>query len=172
MHRRALLILATVGLIATGCSSITTPAVNYGTGGFFPYVVDSQDNMGTGNAVALTSDGLPYVSYFGFAAKLAEGQISIPRPFGSPNVPGVMLSTSSSDGLWQRGAVEMEAYASAILTPQGVNVPFNPVTTSNLDLKPSNTNGTSIVVDDQGTAYLAWTSSNTVSLETAPLSRK
>jgi plastocyanin len=170
MHRRALLILATVGLIATGCTSITTPAVDYGSGGFFPYVVDSQDNVGTGNAVALTSDGLPYVSYFGFAAKLAEGQIAIPRPFGSPNVPGVMLSTSSSDGLWQRGAVEMEAYPSASLTPQGVSVPFGPVTTNNLDLKPSNTNGTSIVVDDQGAAYLAWTSSNTVSYGTSSLS--
>jgi plastocyanin len=170
MHRRALLILATVGLIATGCSSISTPAVDYGAGGFFLYVVDSQDNMGTGNAVALTSDGLPYVSYFGFAAKLAEGQIAIPRPFGAPNVPGVMLSTSSKDGLWQRGAVEMEAYASAALTPQGVSVPFGPVTTSNLDLKPSNTNGTSVVVDDQGTASVAWTSSNTVSYGTSSLS--
>ena len=109
MHRRALLILATVGLIATGCSSITTPAVNYGTGTFFPYVVDSQDDMGQGNAVALTAEGLPFVSYFGFAAKVPEGAISIPRPFGSPNVPGVMLSTSSSDGLWQRGAVQMQA---------------------------------------------------------------
>ena len=96
MHRRALLILATVGLIATGCSSITTPAVDYGSGGFFPYVVDSQDDMGQGNAVALTADGLPYVSYFGFAAQIAPGAIAIPRPFGAPNVPGVMLSTSSS----------------------------------------------------------------------------
>ena len=90
--------------------------------------------MGQGNAVALTSEGLPFVSYFGFAAKLAEGAISIPRPFGSPNVPGVMLSTSSSDGLWQRGAVEMKAAPSAALTPDGVTVPFGPVATNNLDL--------------------------------------
>jgi len=169
MHRRALLILATVGLIATGCTSITTPAVDYGSGGFFPYVVDSQDNVGTGNAVALTSDGLPYVSYFGFAAKLAEGQIAIPRPFGSPNVPGVMLSTSSSDGLWQRGAVEMQAYQPG-LAPNGVTVPFGPVTTDKPDLTVKNTNGTTATVDDQGTAYLAWTSSNTVSYGTSSLS--
>ena len=36
MHRRALLILATVGLIATGCSSITTPAVNFTERAHFP----------------------------------------------------------------------------------------------------------------------------------------
>jgi plastocyanin len=171
MHRRALLILATVGLIATGCSSITTPAVDFGSGGFFPFVVDSQDDMGQGNAVALTSDGLPFVSYFGFAAKLAEGQIAIPRPFGAPNVPGVMLSTSSSDGLWQRGAVEMQAYPSSALTPLGVNVPFGPVTTDTLDktLTAKSGNGTAIAVDDQGAAHVAWTSANTVSYGTSSL---
>jgi plastocyanin len=168
MHRRALLILATVALIATGCSSITTPAVNYGTGGFFPYVVDSQDDMGQGNAVALTADGLPFVSYFGFGAKVPEGAISIPRPFGSPNVPGVMLSTSSSDGLWQRGAVEMNA-VSAALTPTGVTVPFGPVATDKLDLNAKNANGTAVTVDAQGAAYVAWTSSNTVSYGTSSL---
>jgi plastocyanin len=170
MHRRALLILATVGLIATGCSSISTPAVDYGTGSFFPYVVDSQDDMGQGNAVALTPDGLPYVSYFGYAAKLAEGQIAIPRPFGAPNVPGVMLSTSSSDGLWQRGAVEMQASPPG-LAPNGVTVPFGPVSTDNLDktLTAKAANGTSIAVDAQGTAYVAWTSSNTVSYGTSSL---
>jgi plastocyanin len=168
MHRRALLLLATVGLIATGCVSITTPAVDYGTGGFFPFVVDSQDDMGQGNAVALTADGLPYVSYFGFPAKLAPNAIAIPRPFGSPNVPGVMLSTSSADGLWQRGALEMNA-APAGLAPNGVTVPFGPVATNNFDLTAQNSNGTSVAVDDQGAAYAAWTSSNTVSYGTSSL---
>jgi hypothetical protein len=168
MRRRALIIIATVGLVATACSSITTPAVDYGTGSFFPYVVDSQDDVGQGNAVALTADGLPFVSYFGFAAKLAEGAIAIPRPFGAPNVPGVMLSTASSDGLWQRGALEMQA-ASASLTPTNVQVPFGPVATDNLDLNPKNVNGTSIAVDDQGAAHVAWTSSNTVSYGTSSL---
>jgi len=171
MHRRALIILATVGLVATACSSITTPAVDYGSGGFFPYVVDSQDDMGQGNAVALTADGLPYVSYFGFAAKLAPGAISIPRPFGSPNVPGVMLSTASSDGLWQRGALEMQASPPG-LSPNGVTVPFGPVSTDNLDktLTAKDANGTSIALDAQGTAYVAWTSGNTVSYGTSSLS--
>jgi plastocyanin len=168
MHRRALLLLATVGLIATGCVSITTPAVDYGTGGFFPFVVDSQDDMGQGNSVALTADGLPYVSYFGFAAKLAPNAIAIPRPFGSPNVPGVMLSTSSADGLWQRGALEMNA-APPGLAPTNVTVPFGPVATDNLDLTAQNSNGTSVAVDSQGTAYAAWTSSNSVSYGTSSL---
>jgi plastocyanin len=168
MHRRALLILATVGLIATGCSSITTPAVDFGTGGFFPFVVDSQDDMGQGNAIALTPDGLPFVSYFGFPAKLAEGQIAIPRPFGAPNVPGVMLSTSSSDGLWQRGAVEMQAYAPG-LSPSGVTVPFGPVTKDNLGLTPKNTNGSAVTVNDQGAVAVAWASSNTVSYASSSL---
>lgn len=171
MHRRALIILATVGLVATACSSITTPAVDYGTGGFFPYVVDSQDDMGQGNAVALTADGLPYVSYFGFAAKLAPGAIAIPRPFGSPNVPGVMLSTSSSNGLWQRGALEMQSYSSASLTPLGVNVPFGPVTSDTLkkDLTAKDANGTAIAVDSQGKVSAAWTSGNAVSYGTSSL---
>jgi plastocyanin len=168
MHRRALLILATVGLIATGCSSITTPAVDYGSGGFFPFVVDSQDNMGLGNAVALTPDGLPFVSYFGFAAKLAEGEIALPRPFGAPNVPGVMLSTSSADGLWQRGAVEMQAFGPG-LSPNGVTIPFGPVATDKLDLTEKNTNGTAVAVDDQGAASVGWASSNTVSYGTSSL---
>ena len=34
--------------------------------------------MGQGNAVALTAEGLPFVSYFGFAAKVAEGAIADP----------------------------------------------------------------------------------------------
>ncbi|HJX08652.1 MAG TPA: cupredoxin domain-containing protein [Actinomycetota bacterium] len=169
MHRRALLIVATVAVIATACNSVTTPAVDFGTGSFFPFVVDSQDDVGQGNAVALTPDGLPFVSYFGFAAKLAEGQVAIPRPFGAPNVPGVMLSTSTSNGLWQRGAIEMESYASSVLTPQGVSVPFGPVATNNLDLDPKNANGTAIAVDDQGTVYVAWTSGNTVSYGTSAL---
>jgi plastocyanin len=116
----------------------------------------------------LTADGLPYVSYFGFAAQLAPGAIAIPRPFGAPNVPGVMLSTSSSNGLWQRGAVEMNA-APAGLTPTNVTVPFGPVATKNLDLTAQNTNGTSVVVDDQGAAHVAWASSNTVSYGTSSL---
>jgi plastocyanin len=170
MRMRALIALAALTLAATACISIETPAVNYGTGArFVPFVIDSIDDMGQGGSVALTSDGLPYVSYFGFAAKLEKGEIATPRPFGSPNVPGAMLSTASSDGLWQRGAVEMEAPASATLDPQGVTVPFGPVKTENLDLTTDNTNGTSVGVDASGTVDVAWAAGNAVRFATTKL---
>jgi len=80
-----------------------------------------------------------------------------------------MLSTSSSDGLWQRGALDMESYPSATLTPTGVNVPFGPVTTEKLDMTPKNVNGTAVTVDAQGTVHAAWTSANSVSYGTSSL---
>ena len=169
MPKRALITLATFGLVATACISSSTPAVNYGTGDrFVPFVVDSLDDVGQGDAVALTADGVPYVSYFGFPAKLAKGEIATPRPFGSPTVPAVMLSTSTTDGLWQRGAVEMTAPPSN-LDPVGVAIPFGPVETDNLDLGLSNTNGTSLVVEGDGTVHMAWTVGNEVRYATSKL---
>ena len=83
MPKRALIAAATFGLLCVACVSSSTPAVDYGVGSrFVPFVVDATDDMGQGNAVALTADGLPYVTYFGFPAELAEGEIAIPRPFG------------------------------------------------------------------------------------------
>lgn len=169
MPKRALIALATFGLVATACISSSTPAVDYGTGPrFVPFVVDSIDDMGQGDSVALTADGTPYVSYFGFPEKLAKGEIATPRPFGSPTVPGVMLATSSTDGLWQRGAVDMIAPPPE-LNPVGVTVPFGPVKTDDLDLTPENTNGTSLVLDSAGTAHMAWTAANAVSYATTKL---
>jgi len=167
MPKRALIALATFALAATACISSTTPPVAYGTAPrFVPFTVDSIDNMGQGDSVGITADGAPYVSYFGFAAKLAEGEIATPRPFGSPTVPGVMLSTASSDGLWQRGAVEMAA-PPPLLKPVGVATPFGPVETEDLNLEPHNTNGTAIVVTDDGSAYVAWTAANEVKYATS-----
>jgi plastocyanin len=168
MPKRALIAIATFGLVATACISSSTPAVDFGTGHrFVPFVVDSIDDMGRGDAVALSADGTPYVSYFGFPAKLAKGEIAIPRPFGSPTVPGVMLATSSTDGLWQRGAVEMMAPPTA-LDPTNVAVPFGPLKTEKLDhaLQPGNANGTAIALDQAGTVNMAWTAGNTVSYAT------
>ena len=100
MAKRTLIASVTLGLLTVACISSSTPAVDYGVGArFVPFVVDATDDMGQGNAVALTPDGLPYVSYFGFPAELKEGEIAIPRPFGAPTVPGVMLSTASTDAL-------------------------------------------------------------------------
>lgn len=170
MPKRALITLATFGLVATACISSSTPAVNYGTGDrFVPFVVDSLDDVGQGDAVALTADGVPYVSYFGFPAKLAKGEIATPRPFGAPTVPAVMLSTSTTDGMWQRGAVEMTAPPAALDPGSTVTIPFGPVKTEGLDLTSTNTNGTALALDDAGAAHVAWTVGNTVRYATSQL---
>jgi hypothetical protein len=170
MPKRALIAIATFGLVATACISSSTPAINYGTGSrFVPFVVDSLDNVGQGDAVALTADGVPYVSYFGFPAELAKGEIATPRPFGSPTVPAVMLATSTTDGLWQRGAVEMDAPPPALDPGSTVAIPFGPVKTEGLDLETTNTNGTALVVDDAGSAHMAWTVGSTVRYATSKL---
>ncbi len=155
MPKRALIAAVTLALLCVACISSSTPPVNYGVGArFVPFVVDATDDMGQGNSVALTADGLPYVTYFGYAAELAEGEIAVPRPFGAPSLPGVMLSTGSSDGMWQRGAVDM---TKPELATSGVAIPFGPVETPNLDLTTDNSNGTAIAVADDGTVHVAWT---------------
>ncbi len=160
MRTRALIALAALGLATTACISSSTPAVDYGTGSrFVPFVVDSTDDMGQGDAVTLTADGLPYIAYFGFPAKVAEGQIAIPRPFGAPAVPGVMLATGSSDGMWQRGAVNT---IEPELQANGVSVPFGPVLTPKLDLTPANSNGTAVTIAGDGTVHVAWVMGNGV----------
>ena len=154
MPKRALIAAVTLALLCVACISSSTPPVNYGVGTrFVPFVVDATDDMGQGNAVALTPDG-PYVTYFGYPAELAENEIAVPRPFGAPSVPGVMLSTGSTDGMWQRGAVDM---IKPELATSGVAIPFGPVETPKLDLTTDNSNGTAIVVADDGTVHVAWT---------------
>jgi plastocyanin len=160
MPKRALIAAVTLALLCVACISSSTPPVNYGVGArFVPFVVDATDDMGQGNAVALTADGLPYVTYFGYAAELAKGAIAVPRPFGAPSLPGVMLSTGSSDGMWQRGAVDMNKPE---LATSGVAIPFGPVETPKLDLTTDNSNGTAIAVADDGTVHVAWTMSGAV----------
>ena len=157
MPKRALIAAVTLALLCVACISSSTPPVNYGVGTrFVPFVVDATDDMGQGNSVALTADGLPYVTYFGYAAELAEGEIAVPRPFGSPSLPGVMLSTGSSEGMWQRGAVDMNKPE---LATSGVAIPFGPVETPKLDqtLTTDTSNGTAIAVADDGTVHVAWT---------------
>ncbi len=154
MPKRALIAIASLALLGAACVSTPKPEVDYGVGArFVPFVVDSTDDMGQGDAVAFSADGSPYIAYFGYPAIVKEGDIAIPRPFGSPAVPGVMLSTSSTDGIWQRGAVNT---TEPDLTATGVSVPFGPVLTPALDLAPANSNGTAVVVADDGTVHVAW----------------
>ena len=51
---------------------------------FVPMVPDSIDNVGIAPSIAVDGQGLPSISYFGFPAKLAEGDIPVARPVGSP----------------------------------------------------------------------------------------
>ncbi|MEP6972763.1 MAG: cupredoxin domain-containing protein [Actinomycetota bacterium] len=160
MPKRVLIASITLGLLGAACVSSSTPPVDYGVGArFVPFVVDATDDMGQGDAVGLTADGLPYVAYFGFPAELAQGEIAIPRPFGSPAVPGVMLATGSSEGIWQRGAVNTNE---PDLKTSGVSIPFGPVETPELDLTATNSNGTALALADDGTAHVAWTMGGTV----------
>ena len=58
MPKRALIAAVTFALLCVACISSSTPPVNYGVGArFVPFVVDATDDMGQGNAVALTADG-------------------------------------------------------------------------------------------------------------------
>jgi plastocyanin len=167
MRKRALIILAVLGLASTACISSSTPPVDYGQGQrFVPFVVDSTDDVGQGDAIALTADGAPYVSYFGFPAKLAEGEIAVPRPLGAPALPGVLLSTADTTGLWQRGAVNT-IKPDAVAT--GVNIPFGPVETPSFDLTPDNGNGTAIALAGDGTVHVAWTMGGAVYVATTKL---
>jgi plastocyanin len=167
MPKRLLLVVAALALLATACVSTSTPPIDYGQGQrFVPFVVDSQDDVGQGSSIALTSNNEPYVSYFGFPGKLAEGQIAVPRPFGAPTVPFVGLATASTDGLWQRGAVVMQK---PVQTQSGVNIPFGPVIEDKLDLKQENSNGTSVALAEDGTVHVAWTMGGAVYLASTKL---
>jgi hypothetical protein len=73
---------------------------------------------------------LPYVTYFGFPAVVKEGEIPIPRPIGSPFLPGVLLSSVDANGVWTHGAIEQAKPKAGL--PSGITVPFGPVTTDNL----------------------------------------
>jgi plastocyanin len=167
MPKRLVLVVAALALLATACVSTTTPPIDYGQGQrFVPFVVDSQDDVGQGSSIALTSNNEPYISYFGFPGKLAEGEIAVPRPFGAPTVPFVGLATASTDGLWQRGAVVMQK---PVQTQSGVSIPFGPVIEDKLNLTPQNSNGTSIGLASDGTVHVAWTMGGAVYLASTKL---
>jgi plastocyanin len=143
-------------MLAAACAANpTATAINFGSGvRFVPVVADSLDNVGLGSAVALDAAGLPYVTYFGFPAVVKKGEIPIPRPIGSPFLPGVLLSTVDANGVWTHGAIEQ---TKPKVLPQGVTVPFGPVTTENLQLTADDSNGTAVALGSDGTVHAAWT---------------
>jgi plastocyanin len=151
---------AILAVFAAACATQPHPVVDYGAGArFVPQVVDSLDDVGIGSSVAVTADGIPYVSYLGFPAVLKEGEIPTQRPVGAPFLPGVLLADQNADGIWIRGAVVQTKPESE---PNGVTVPFGPQTVDKLGLTKGNTNGTAVAVADDGTVHVAWTQADGV----------
>jgi plastocyanin len=157
VSKRPLALLAGLAMLAAACASNpTATSVDFGSGvRFVPVVADSLDNVGLGSAVALTADGLPYVTYFGFPAVVKEGEIPIPRPIGSPFLPGVLLSSVDANGVWTHGAIEQAKPKAGL--PSGISVPFGPVTTENLQLTADDSNGTAVALGSDGAVHAAWT---------------
>jgi plastocyanin len=167
MPTRASIVAACLAVVAAACVTTQTPPVDYGSDArFVPFTVDSTDNVGQGDAIAFSADGLPYLTYFGFLQELEEGQIRAPRPLGSPTLPAVGLATATSDGIWIRGAIEM---LEPDLKATGISVPFGPVETPNLDLTEANGNGTAATVAGDGTVHAAWTRASGVYYGTTKL---
>jgi plastocyanin len=157
VSKRPFALLAGLAMLAAACASNpTATSVDFGSGvRFVPVVADSLDNVGLGSALALTADGLPYVTYLGFPAVVKEGEIPIPRPIGSPFLPGVLLSSVDANGVWTHGAIEQAKPKAGL--PSGITVPFGPVTTENLQLTADDSNGTAVALGSDGTVHAAWT---------------
>ncbi len=153
VSKRLVLPILALALVAAACSEPPIGEVDFGSGRqFVPEVADSIDNVGIGAAVAYDADGVPYVSYWGFPAVLAKGQIAVARPIGAPFVPGVLL-VSPQKGVWHRGAAAM--YQDP---PTRVTVPFGPATVPTLqDATTDNANGTDVAVGADGSVHVVWT---------------
>ena len=167
VSRRLLFLTCAAALITAACSTVPEVNVDYGKGvEFVPYVADHLDNSGLGNAVALDKDGTPFVSYLIFPAKVAKGEIALPRPIGAPFIAtltangatakeggAVGVASVASDGIWTRGAA-----AQVIDSPAGIIVPYGPATVDSLiGSTANNTNGTDIAVDANGGKHVVWT---------------
>ncbi|MEP6476813.1 MAG: hypothetical protein ABJC60_06040 [Actinomycetota bacterium] len=151
MSKRLALLLA-LALVGAACGEPPSGEIDFGSGRqFVPQIADSTDDVGLGAAIALDADGVPFISYFGFPARLAEGEIPVGRPVGAPFVPAVLIA-SQRDGVWNRGAVAMDRDAPAL-----VSVPFGPDTVETLSTAtPDNTNGTDVAVGADGTMHVVW----------------
>ena len=152
VSKRIILGLCVTALVGAACTTLPVATVSYGTGTqFIPNVADNLDNVGLGSAVALSADGVPYVSYLGFTEATKKNAIPMPRPLLNPGVPAVLV-VSEKNGLWTRGAA---AVAQPAVT--GIVWPFTPATVKSLStIDPTNTNGTDIVVGTDGVPHTVW----------------
>ena len=150
-RRLTTVVAGLVVLLTSACSSITAPEVKVPGGRqFIPMVPDSIDDVGLAPSVAVDGQGLPNISYFGFTASLAEGEIPVARPVGSPflqtedgkDAGAVLLATLTPEQIWTRGAV-----AQPRESPAGVPVPFSPAAEPSLaTLTPARAKGTDITI--------------------------
>jgi plastocyanin len=154
-------------LLTAACGgALPTPEVKGPTGRqFIPMVPDSIDNVGIAPSITVDGQGLPNITYFGFPAKLAEGDIPIARPVGSPflqtedgtNAGAVLLASLTTDQIWTRGAV-----AQPRESPPGVPVPFEPAADPSLaSLTPAGAKGTDIAIDGTD-IHAVWTANTGV----------
>jgi plastocyanin len=161
VSKRPFALVAGLAILAAACSSVpTATTIDYGSGPrFVQMVADTLDDVGLGSSVALDGSGLPFVTYFGFPAEVKASAIPVPRPIGTPFLPGVLLTTVDDQGTWTQGAIEQNKPAAV---PAGITVPFGPVTTSNFKIAADDTNGTATAVASDGTIHAAWTQADGV----------
>ncbi len=168
VSKRLVILSCAVALLAAACNNPPPQAtVDFGSGvAFVPFVADNLDNAGLGNAVAVDKDGIPYLSYFTFPAKLAADAIPIPRPIGAPYISTLPTTTQesqagaavgvaslSANATWTRGAA-----AQVQDTPHGIYIPYGPATVDSLiGATAKNTNGTNIALDANGGKHVVWT---------------
>jgi plastocyanin len=158
---RLLTFSAALALFAVACAAPETTPVDFGEGArFVPSVADTLDDVGEGASIAIAEDGTAYVSYFGFPAEVAEGEIAIPRPIGSAFLPATLLTSIDGDGLITKGAVQQQKPSQG--EPPGIKVPFRPDTVEKLDLTAANANGTSVAVGTDGSVHVVWTAGGAV----------
>ena len=160
--RRLATSVCLLALLGISCSSITGPTVAVPQGrAFIAMVPDSLDDVGLDPSVTVSSEGVPYVSYFGVPAVIGPDEIPITRPVGSPyltteegdDAAAVLLASMTPDSqVWNRGAV-----AQPRETPGGVTVPFGPASLPSLkSLTPSNAEGTDVAVSGSD-IHVVWT---------------
>jgi plastocyanin len=148
-------------VLAAACGSIPPSEVEAPQGRqFIPMVPDSIDDVGLAPSVAVDSQGLPTISYFGFPAQLEEGEIPVARPVGSPfltteegdDAGAVLMVSLTPEQIWNRGAI-----AQPRDTPTGVPVPFEPAAEPSLaSLTKTRAAGTDVAIAGSD-VHAAWT---------------
>lgn len=151
MSKKVAILALTLGLAAAACARPIQANVTFGSGQqFVPQVADFLDDVGLGASIAVASDGTPFVAYYGFTQEVPKGQIPPVRPITAPSLPAVLL-TSEKAGIWNRGAVAMQA------SIPNVNVAFGPAIVPEVkSMTPQNVNGTAIVADASGGLHVVW----------------